>query len=271
MMMKHPLHGVATCIRGKIALLHQVKMIKITESRFRNPLHFLLVLRESEKCIDCGTCGVVCKAGVHIRVEGYNRMEQPRSQLCPGANCTDYTEGRCYEQCPMGAISITKNEELDALGDARWTPDLILSTWESARTGQLPEDEPRFHIGASGGGFDKISFNFPATPPDIDENDIDLSIMLNKRSGPKISIPGPIYGGGMSYGSISKNVMLARAKAAKILKTFISTGEGGYPDELIPYKNNAITQIATGLFGVREETIKRAPIIEFNRTCQINY
>jgi len=67
----------------------------------------------------------------------------------------------------------------------------------------------------------------------------------------------------MSFGSISLNTMLARAKAAKILGTFISTGEGGYPDELIPYADHIITQVATGLFGVREETIQRARIVEF--------
>jgi glutamate synthase domain-containing protein 2 len=32
---------------------------------------------------------------------------------------------------------------------------------------------------------------------------------------------------------------------------------------LVPYKEHIITQIATGLFGVREETIQYAPIIEF--------
>jgi glutamate synthase domain-containing protein 2 len=57
--------------------------------------------------------------------------------------------------------------------------------------------------------------------------------------------------------------MLSRAISAKAWNTFTSTGEGGYPDELIPYKDHVITQIATGLFGVREETIQRTRIIEF--------
>jgi glutamate synthase domain-containing protein 2 len=57
--------------------------------------------------------------------------------------------------------------------------------------------------------------------------------------------------------------MVARAKAAQAWGTFTCTGEGGYPVELLPYKDHVITQIATGLFGVKEETIQRAPIIEF--------
>ena len=51
--------------------------------------------------------------------------------------------------------------------------------------------------------------------------------------------------------------------AAKKWNTFISTGEGGYPDTLIEHKDNIITQVATGMFGVSEETIKYAPIVEF--------
>jgi glutamate synthase domain-containing protein 2 len=57
--------------------------------------------------------------------------------------------------------------------------------------------------------------------------------------------------------------MLARARAAAEVGTFTSTGEGGYPDELIPWAAWIITQVATGLFGVREETIQRARFVEF--------
>jgi glutamate synthase domain-containing protein 2 len=67
----------------------------------------------------------------------------------------------------------------------------------------------------------------------------------------------------MSYGSVSERIMLARAMAAEQFGTFTSTGEGGYPDSLVPHRAHIITQIATGLFGVREETIQHAPIVEF--------
>ena len=45
--------------------------------------------------------------------------------------------------------------------------------------------------------------------------------------------------------------------------TFSCTGEGGYPERFIPYADNMITQVATGLFGVREATIARVRIVEF--------
>ncbi len=154
----------------------------------------------------------------------------------------------------------------DAFGDNRWTGDLIFATYEQAKTGKPPVSGMEYKIGKSNGGFDLLSFVKKTDPLPDEELDksIDLSIELNKRkAGRKITIPIPVYGGGCSYGSISENFMLSRAKAAKKLRSFMSTGEGGYPEFLVPYKDHVITQVATGLFGVKEETIQYAPIVEF--------
>jgi glutamate synthase domain-containing protein 2 len=149
------------------------------------------------------------------------------------------------------------------LGNKRWTADLILATYQQALTGEIPDDGLEYRTGNSGGGFDVLGWKKPDHEV-TDEGEIDLSIPLNKRQdGAKIEIPIPIYGGGMSFGSISLNFMIARARAAKKLETFMSTGEGGYPEEIVPYRDHVITQVATGMFGVREETIQYAPIVEF--------
>ena len=152
-----------------------------------------------------------------------------------------------------------------AMGDYRWTEALILSTYYQAEHGRPPQNGMEYQMGRSGGGFDVLDFNFlPEERWLPQRTDIGISIPLNKRGvGATIEIPIPIYGGGMSYGSISEQIMLARAIAAKNWNTFISTGEGGYPSSLEPYKDNIITQVATGMFGVREETIKNTPIVEF--------
>ncbi len=154
---------------------------------------------------------------------------------------------------------------MPALGDYRWTADLILSTWVQAETGRLPENGLEYRIGNSGGGFDLLDFRFlPEEQWIPDTTPVRTSIPLNRRPvDRRIEIPLPIYGGGMSYGSISEHIMLARAMAAAEWGTFTSTGEGGYPDSLIPHHEHIITQVATGMFGVREETIQRAPIVEF--------
>lgn len=91
------------------------------------------------------------------------------------------------------------------------------------------------------------------------------AIVLNRRSDgrPQVRIGLPFYGGGMSFGSVSINTMLSRARAAEAWDTFTCTGEGGYPEPLRRYDDHMITQVATGLFGVREETIQRVRIVEF--------
>ena len=149
------------------------------------------------------------------------------------------------------------------LGNKRWTGDLILATYEQASTGQPPENGLEYKTGNSGGGFDVLGWKNNGHEK-IDADDVELSIPLNRRpEGAKIKIPLPIYGGGMSFGSISLNFMMARARAAKKLGTYMSTGEGGYPNEIVQYRDHVITQVATGMFGVREETIQYAPIVEF--------
>jgi len=152
-----------------------------------------------------------------------------------------------------------------ALGDYRWTNDLILATYYQAEHGVPPENGLEYKSGHSEGGFDVLDFNWLPEDQWLDESQyIDLSLPLNRRGeGREITIPIPMYGGGMSYGSISEQVMLARAMAAKEWSTYFSTGEGGYPSSLVPYKDQIITQVATGMFGVREETIQYAPIVEF--------
>ena len=67
----------------------------------------------------------------------------------------------------------------------------------------------------------------------------------------------------MSFGSIALKVIIARARAWQAWNSFTCTGEGGYPQELYPYDDHVITQVATGLFGVREDTIKRVRMVEF--------
>ena len=152
-----------------------------------------------------------------------------------------------------------------AMGDSRWPAELILSTWHQATTGRPPENGLEYKIGKSGGGFDRLDFKFlPENAWTPDAEQINLSIPLNRRGfGNEIEIAVPWYGGGMSFGSVSEQVMLARAMAAKAWSTFTSTGEGGYPESLVKYKDQIITQIATGMFGVREETVQHARIVEF--------
>lgn len=235
--------------------------VKRTPSRFSNPIgKYALVI--SPGCDNCGMCVELCPHQVFQAGAKKPRVTDPH--MCQGPDCglQDYC---CIKRCPKGAISLRPNPSFELLGDRRWTPDLLASTWHMAETGDIPHQDLNYKTGASGGGFDKLRFLFPPRKGlFVNERQISLSIELNRRQDgrPRITIPVPFYLAGMSYGSISINAMLSRVRAAKAWGTFCCTGEGGYPEELYPYDDHVITQVATGLFGVREETIKRVKIVE---------
>ena len=144
---------------------------------------------------------------------------------------------------------------------------MLLGHFAMAETGGKPHVDLEYNLGNSGGGFDKIRFIHPDPKKalDISDEDIDTGIELNKTGDgrPKKTISIPCYGGGMSFGSTALSVIIGRARAAKKLNSMTCTGEGGYPSEFLPYKEHVITQVATGLFGVKEETIQHCPVMEF--------
>jgi len=229
--------------------------------RFRNPIGKYRIYRKGS-CTGCGKCIEICPYGVHARRRGEVYVDQ--GYLCIGLDCPD----PCYEACPVQALEMRGNPDFDAIGDFRWTSDLLASTWYMAEFGQAPPAGLEYRIGNSGGGFDKIRLLIPKDKAECvpgSHGDVDIGIELNRRqdNAHRIRIEVPFYGGGMSYGSVSINTMLSRIKAAVALGTLCCTGEGGYPDELKPYDDNVITQVATGLFGVREETIQRVRMVEF--------
>jgi glutamate synthase domain-containing protein 2/ferredoxin len=263
-----------------------LREVKPVPERYRNAIGKYLINRLAA-CISCGKCAELCPNGVHIKPEGYTYMLRPQDHRCIGPACAE-TDHYCISQCPQHALTMRLNPNIDCLGDPRWSSDLILSTWHEAETGHTPPAHLEYRHGASGGGFDRIRFKFEVpgsagASPACTENDcgfntkgvagrtpalpgpIDTGLDLNHRDDgrPQIHIDIPVYGGGMSFGSVSIHTILAKARAATAWNTFSCTGEGGYPDRLKPYDDHMITQVATGLFGVREETIQRVKIVEF--------
>ena len=245
--------------------IFQMPETQETPSRFRNTIG-KYVIRRNARCISCGLCAELCPYGVHPRYAFFSEALRPIEHKCIGFKCQK-NDFFCVDRCPEQALTLRKNPLLETLGDYRWTPEMLIGHWEMAETGNLPIVDLEYNLGNSGGGFDKIRFKHPEPDSrlDIQDEAIDTSIVLNKRDDgrPERIISMPCYGGGMSYGSTALSVMVGRARAAQKLNTLTCTGEGGYPLELLPFKNHVITQVATGLFGVREETIQCAPVIEF--------
>lgn len=232
--------------------------------RYRNEIGKYHVDRDSN-CAECGRCIETCQFGVHTRPEGYRRMVRPLDYRCIGPNCGG--DGRdCVQACPQHALSISVNPVYETLGDYRWTPDLLCSNWQMAEQGHPPAPHLESEVGNSGGGFDRLRLRYPERrPADLRKEDISTRLRINRRNDTreKVTIDVPWYGGGMSFGSTNIRALLAKARTAKAFNTFTCTGEGGYPERFVPYADHVITQVATGLFGVREETIQRARIVEF--------
>ena len=258
---------------------HVAREIRPAPDRYRNVLGKYKIDR-SARCASCGKCVEVCQYGVHVKPAGYAFTLRPKDHLCIGPECAN-SDKSCIAQCPQKALSISRNASTDAMGDPRWSSDLILATWHQAATGHPAPSHLEQRRGASGGGFDRLCFKFEAPeffgegtqganpnggdPVAIAIEDIDTSLDLNRRGDerPQVHIDIPVYGGGMSFGSVSIHTILAKARAATAWNSFTCTGEGGYHDRLRPYDDHVITQVATGLFGVREETIQRVRIVEF--------
>ena len=243
----------------------QLPEIKEAPSRFRNTIGKFTIKRSSA-CISCGLCAELCPYGVHPRYENYTKPMRPVEHKCIGFACrqNDYY---CIDRCPQKALTLRPNPVLETLGDFRWPSEMLLAHWEMAETGNLPVVDLEYNLGNSGGGFDKIRFKLPDAGTYIDVNDeaMDLGIDLNKRQDgrPERRLSLPCYSGGMSYGSMALTALIGRARAARKMNTLTCTGEGGYPEEFVPYADYVITQVATGLFGVREQTMQYAPVIEF--------
>jgi glutamate synthase domain-containing protein 2/ferredoxin len=215
-------------------------------------------VQRTEDCQRCGRCVDVCTRGVLRWPGGLREPPPPVEEACVGPECGD----GCVSACPNGAIRVTRDRRLAVHENHRWTHDLLVETWNRA-TGLPPVAHgDSTALGDTDGGFDLLEL-VPGGDP-VDPANIDLGLDLNRREfGPRIRLPLPFYGGGMSYGSVSREVMTGRARAATELGTLTCTGEGGFPEELTPYARNIITQVATGYFGVSEKTIQQTRMVEF--------
>ncbi len=241
--------------------------VRPAPDRYRNALGKYKIDR-SAACISCGRCAELCPQGVHVKPDGYAFVLRPQDHLCIGPECAE-SGHYCVAQCPQKALTLRRNPNADCMGDPRWSSDLILATWRQAATGHAPPPHLEHRHGASGGGFDSLRFKFEVaelnTRASVPVPEIDTGLDLNHRGDgrPQVHIDIPVYGGGMSFGSVSIHTILAKARAAVAWNSFTCTGEGGFPDRLKPYDDHVITQVATGLFGVREETVQRVRIVEF--------
>jgi len=226
-----------------------------------------------DKCHKCGRCVQQCGWGVY----DFNERPVPHDEKCRACH-------RCVTFCPAHCITIEKNT-LAFRDNDNWSTDARKAVWKQAETGgvlltSMGNPKPYERI------FDKLLLDAcQVTNPSIDplREPMELRTYLGRKpdnveivpdgnGGFKlaegagvhhnIKLDTPIIFSPMSYGSVSLNVHRSLAMAAERCGILMNTGEGGLHEDLYPYQDNVIVQVASGRFGVSPEYLQRGAAIE---------
>lgn len=147
----------------------------------------------------------------------------------------------CVQMCPGQVITKIINPEYKAMGDIYWTPDIITSQWNQAATGAIPVSGAGYAGPFSGPGFDAMWTDMseivrPTRDGIHGREYINTSVYVGKKltriifdkkgkptldAPANIEIPVPLIFGLLPFGSLSPEVYLAMANAAKSLGTYM--------------------------------------------------
>ncbi len=227
---------------------------------------------DREKCIRCKRCIQNCGWGVYSW--GGDKI------LIDTSKCVKCL--RCYHYCPEEAIEI-KDNPTRFKTNAYWGYHNIRNLKKQAETGGIPltgmgSDLPYTIL------FDNMLIDAcQVTNPSIDplrepmelrtylgkkpskvevETGKDGKLKLKTKMPPQIKLDLPVIFSPMSYGSISLNAQKVLAMAASECGTVMNTGEGGLHEDLLPYKNHVIVQVASGRFGVNPEYLNAGVAVD---------
>ncbi|MBI5827472.1 MAG: 4Fe-4S binding protein [Deltaproteobacteria bacterium] len=227
---------------------------------------------DREKCIRCKRCIHNCGWGVYSW--GGDRIQINTSKC---VKCL-----RCYHYCPEEAIEIQDNPTRFKQ-NAYWGFHQIRNIKRQAETGGIPltgmgSDLPYTIL------FDNLLIDAcQVTNPSIDplrepmelrtylgkkpssvavEKDKSGRLRLKGKMPPQIKLEAPIIFSPMSFGSISLNAQKVLAIAARECGIVMNTGEGGLHEDLYPYKDNIIVQVASGRFGVNPDYLNAGVAVE---------
>ncbi|MFH1859943.1 MAG: glutamate synthase-related protein [bacterium] len=248
---------------------------KPTPNRFVPPGKYVIV-EQDQYCLHCPTNACIkkdCPYDVYTeRRFDSAQLRDIIDNLCKGCF-------RCIQGCKNNAISRTINPEYLVLGDEYWTPEIVISTYNQAETGKIPVSGAGYGGPFTGPGFDSMWTDMSEiVRPTRDgihgreyiATNIDLGKKLpylefNEEGGlisePStiLELPIPIIFNPIPFGVLSKEVILAQAKAAKILGIFMIIKENDLSPEILQYKDNLIPLIDE----VVEDKIKDFVMVEF--------
>jgi len=236
-----------------------------------------IIERDKEKCVKCQACVRVCANNVHSFDAGGDTVSSD-PLLCVGCHF-------CEDICPTGALRISRNIS-DIKANANWSRETVRSITKQAETGGilLTGMGSDVHLKDY---FRHIILNAAqVTNPSIDplREPMELKTFIGSKPGkveygfniaggrkkyflktslpPQLMLETPIMFSAMSFGSVSLNTLRSIAQAAAEYGTYWNTGEGGLPEELKPFANRAIVQVASGRFGVDIDYLESGAAVE---------
>jgi len=98
--------------------------------------------------------------------------------------------------------------------------------------------------------------------PLLDEEPVSTAVVLGKESDIPIPAKTPVLIAGMSFGALSREAKMALALASATTGSVADTGEGGMLDEERLLANHITLQYATGRFGITQDRLKMADMVE---------
>jgi glutamate synthase domain-containing protein 2 len=172
------------------------------------------------------------------------------------------------------------------MGDSYWTPEIISTQWSQAETGSIPVSGAGYSGPFSGPGFDEMWTDMseivrPTRDGIHGREYINTSISLGKKLSAfrfaengnpileapgNIEIPIPVIFGKLPFGSLSQDVYLTMAEAAKKLNTLIEIPVGDLGKYLEPYAKHVIPVFSEEPIRNHDHFIKTAQIVEIHDT-----
>jgi glutamate synthase domain-containing protein 2 len=230
-----------------------------------------IVERDPERCIQCQVCVNQCSFDTHYYDADDNQVRS-REEKCVGCH-------RCVVFCPTNAVTIRANP-LDYRENYNWRPEVIEDIIKQAETGGVlltgMGNDKGYRV-----YWDHLVLNASqVTNPSIDplREPMELATYLGRKPdkveidpktlslktelAPQVRIELPVMFAAMSYGAVSLNVHESLARAATEAGTLWNTGEGGLHPSLYKYGANTIVQVASGRFGVHQEYLDAAALVE---------
>ncbi len=201
-------------------------------------------------CINCLKCVEVCP---RRNLKVYRGMPtQAGLNTCTGC-------GYCTMSCPSGSIyHVTLNK--DYWGS--WNPQIRNDAYRIAKTGKYVVE---------GKGTDRKFINWDnliflpgqlAHPPLLDSEPVKTEVVIGPRSQHPVKLETPIMIGAMSFGSLSVEAKVALATGAAAVGSMSNTGEGGMHEKEREAARYLALQYSTGRFGVEQDDLQRADMIE---------